>query len=68
MSSPHAGPGQKLFEFLASGLMEVQTQKGSEMREVAHFDFDNMLRTPQLNDGELHVPTIGGVHYIVRTE
>lgn len=68
MTTPHAGPGQKLFEFLASGLMEVQTQKGSEMRKVAHFDFDNMRRTPELHDGELHLPTMGGAHYIVRTE
>lgn len=68
MTTPHAGPGHKLFEFLASGLMEVQTSQGREMRQVAHFDFDNMLRTPRLKDGESHVPTMGGVHYIVRTE
>lgn len=68
MTIPHAGPGQKLFDFLASGLMEVHTERGSEMRKVANFDFDNMLRTPELHDGELHVPTMGGNHYIVRTE
>lgn len=64
----HTGPGQKLFEFLASGLMEVQTPEGKEMRQVAHFDFGNMIRIPKLHDGELHVPTMGGDHYIVRTE
>lgn len=66
MTHDHPGPGQKLFEFLASGLMEVQTQKGSEMRKVAHFDFENMQRTPELFDDELHCPTICGVHHIVR--
>lgn len=68
MNSAQKSPEQKLQESLASGLMEVQTCQGKELREIEHFDSVNMLRIPHLRDGEMHVPTIGGDHYIVRTE
>jgi hypothetical protein len=66
MMHDHPGQGRQCFEFLASGLMEVQTERGREMRKVAHFDFENMQRTPELFDDELHCPTICGAHHIVR--
>lgn len=60
-------PGEKTIDFYCSGLMPVRTSEGVEMRKVAHHDFDNMLRTPELRDGESLMTCIDGTQHVIRT-